>query len=1252
MPPRVTIKVGDAKIKALFDSGAGKSLLNSKIYPSLSRGIERFSSEVKIELYDINNRRLNTKGTITLRFHLEGETDQEPLIQEFIVVDDITEDCVLGLDALYGHKFMFDGRERTIYRIKEPDQFFDHEPVMIVARKIKIAPFTASVIESERGGGKLPLDVACYFVKAPELPEGLRLDPFVSEIQEEGLFRIIAVNETNKTITLPELQVLGRISLRPQVVRDHIASCTTERKQTDLSALEAALPNLPKEQTEPLKALLFEKANIFASNTSELGSTGLVKHTIDTQDKGPIRLRPYRTSPRQREAAEKIINELLENKIIQPSLSPWAAPIVLVKKKTGEDRLCIDYRKLNAITKKDSFPLPRIDDVLDLLQGQKFFSTLDLASGYWQIEMDEKSKEKTAFIVDNNLYEWNRLAFGLTNAPGTFQRLMNHILRKVIGKICLVYLDDIIVFSKTITEHIENLKIIFELLDQANLKLKLSKCKFLESLVHYLGHVISANGIAPDPAKIESIANFKKPKTVVELQSFLGLANYYRRFIKSFSTVAHPLIIQAKGKPNEKIVWGHSEEEAFEALRTCLITPPLLGYPDFRKEFVLFTDASNYGIGAVLSQIQEEKEVVIAYFSKHLNKAEIKYSTIEKEAFAVVEAIKRFRHYLQDDPFVIISDHRPLQWLQTFKDETGRLGRWAILLSNVKYTIRYRPGRIHENADFLSRIPIASVSTQLDDPVETGDTQILYDEQKTDQLCKDIIAYQSDGILWDENSRDIPVWAKEIDLFFVRNGILCRHGVPTSKKRRRIVQSQVVVPLSLRKRLMAEYHDAPFSGHLAFKRTLHRVRDKFYWPTMVSDIKEYCKGCRECAMQRRVTTKTFLNSLDLASAPNEVIGMDFLGPINPTSLEGNNYVLVMTDYFTKWVEVAALTDTTALTTCKVLMDKIVYRHGPPKIIITDQGTNFTAELFRELAKALGVNHRTTTAYHPQTNGHTERFNKTVVEMIRKYTDDTFANWEEMLNLVAFAYRNSVHSSTLETPYFLTHGRDPTMPLDRFLIPQEKLILAPNDYKYNTFQRLYDAFKLAKENLRQARNAQKEQYDKRAKEANFLVGDKVLLDVRKKVPGTSKKLNPRYKGPYRVLKTNDNSTVLIVACTGKQTHLVHVNRLKPLYETMVWKDEPCVDFFDLRTGTEHSDSAKLPPVSPKRSKTQKTKKKGPPVPPKPYKKKIPTAPPLPPTILVPPPPRPGQRGGTRAWTILNRLDAQKRTEIPQCTPPPV
>jgi hypothetical protein len=289
--------------------------------------------------------------------------------------------------------------------------------------------------------------------------------------------------------------------------------------------------------------------------------------------------------------------------------------------------------------------------------------------------------------------------------------------------------------------------------------------------VHYLGHVISSEGVAPDPAKIESIVNFLRPNIVVELQSFLGLASYYRRFIKDFSSIAHPLLEQTKGKPKPKdlIVWGGLEIVAFERLRTSLVTESVLAYPDFTKEFLIYTDASNYGAGAVLSEMHEGKDRPIAYASRHFNKAELNYSTIEKEAAAVVFGIQRFRHYLQDKPFVIISDHRPLQWLKTFKDEGGKLGRSSIMLANMDCTIRFRPGRVNENADFLSRIPVYSVRER-----EVSDNLVLVWEQRDDPLCSDIHYFLEHGELKDGNKYPVPSWMKEIGLFFLRNDVLCR----------------------------------------------------------------------------------------------------------------------------------------------------------------------------------------------------------------------------------------------------------------------------------------------------------------------------------------------------------------------------------------------------------------------------------------------------------------------------------------------
>lgn len=349
--------------------------------------------------------------------------------------------------------------------------------------------------------------------------------------------------------------------------------------------------------------------------------------------------------------------------------------MVIVRKKGGDSRLCIDYRKLNAVTKADSYPIPRIDDMLETFSGANWFTTLDLASGYWQIAMEEEDIEKTAFITPFGLYEFKVMPFGLAYAPGTFQRLMNWILHDYLGQFVAVYLDDIIIYSKrSLEEHLDHIKQVFETLRRANLKIKLKKCYFCLPNIHFLGHVVGRDGIKPDPDKIEKIRTFPEPLNVSQLRSALGLFSYYRRFIKDFSRIAAPL--NKLLRKDELYDWKDKQQKAFDALKQRLMTAPILVYPNFEKPFVLYTDASGTGIGAVLSQIGNEgKEHVVAYASRSMNKAEINYPITDQECLAIVWAIRYFQHYLELQPFMVVTDHSALKWLQTSKIPKGKRAR-------------------------------------------------------------------------------------------------------------------------------------------------------------------------------------------------------------------------------------------------------------------------------------------------------------------------------------------------------------------------------------------------------------------------------------------------------------------------------------------------------------------------------------------------------------------------------------------------
>jgi hypothetical protein len=470
---------------------------------------------------------------------------------------------------------------------------------------------------------------------------------------------------------------------------------------------------LKDQQKELITQLLKENQDIFATQFSELRQTNVVTHSINTSNHLPIKQRAYRASPKEQEHIKKEIESMEKEGIIRPSKSPWSSPVVLVVKKNGKLRFCVDYRKLNNHTKKDTYPLPRIDEMLDALGKAKWFTSLDLTSGYWQVQVKEEDKEKTAFITKFGLYEFNVMPFGLCNAPATFQRLMEKVLQPVLWKKAMVYIDDVNIYSETFEQHIEDLKEVFKLIKDANLRINPEKCHFGTNQMQFLGHVIGCDGIKPDPQKVDKLNNLIPPRNITELRAFLGLASYYRRFIENFSKKAAPLFKLLQ--KDVLFIWTDKHQQVFDWLKYRLTTAPILQYPDYNQPFLLFTDASYLGLGAVLSQVREGKEHVIAYASRTLSPAEKNYSTVELECLASVWAVKYFRHYIHGSRFTLITDHKALQWLlnNTTLNENKRITRWRLTLQEYQYDIKYRAGKRNQNADFFSRLPTT-------DPIDNG----------------------------------------------------------------------------------------------------------------------------------------------------------------------------------------------------------------------------------------------------------------------------------------------------------------------------------------------------------------------------------------------------------------------------------------------------------------------------------------------------------------------------------------------------
>ena len=877
-------------------------------------------------------------------------------------------------------------------------------------------------------------------------------------------------------------------------------------------------PGIPKEYLQPIRGLLYDNSNLFADKMSELGMATAVKHTINTGDTNPINLPLRRTPESLKLVVRSHIDEMEAHNIIRESTSPYAAPVVMVPKKGGELRFCIDYRLLNKATIKDRYPLPRIDDTIDALHGAKFFSTLDLFSGYWQIEIDEKDKFKTAFICEYGQYEFNRMPFGLTNAPGTFQRLMNKILKPVLYQSALVYLDDIIVFSKSINEHIRDLATVFKLLAANGLKLKLKKCEFFKETIDYLGHVVSPEGVAPNDKKIQSIIDYPEPRNTKELSSFLGLASYYRKFIRAFAEKAHPLT--ALTRKNVEWEWGDKQRDAFICIKHCLTSKPILRYPDFTRDFIIHTDASGYGIGAVLAQMQspprsadpvgsDDLEVVIAYSSKHLDDRQAKWSTTEKEAYAIIHAIEVFKPYLYGRKFTVYTDHKPLEWLMSKVEPAGRLARWALKIQEYDIVIGYRAGKVNQNADSLSRVPVPPVAVATLKTPENA----WRNEQLKDEFCMERIEFLEDS---SENEHPYFKISENGELIYKEN--------------------RLVVPKNKVKEILELNHDHMLAGHLGIAKTTARIQKRYYWPEWKQCVIEHINNCMICA-KRKATggSKAPLKPLQPAERVFERIAMDIVGPVHE-SRNGNKYILVLSDYASRFAITIPMPNQKAPTVAAHFVNDVITKYGAPENVLTDQGTNFLSILVKNICELFKIKQIRTTSYHPQTDGLVERFNRTLCDMLACYVNEEPENWDTFLPFVTLAFNTTEQATLKQTPFYLFYGREPTLP-NEYVVSRRYQMTENHNEMYR--QKWQFALEFARNNLLKAQVKQKEHYDNNSKEQTFEIGDFVLL----RSPPVTGKFNNRWIGPYCVINRISSLNYEIKIKNAKRSMIVHVNRLK-------------------------------------------------------------------------------------------------------------
>ena len=1000
-------------------------------------------------------------------------------VQQEMWIADITDDCILGTDFLdprgcvvdFKHGKLLVGSEEVpfVKSCSPPEPSCSRVRLM---EYVDVPPRSERVVMARVEGSLGPAKWGLLEPRtaSSQANDGVLIGRTLVDLEKEDVpLRLMNITDHPRRIKkgaeLAVCEPVCGVSISGDVDGSSCGSVKGARVQRKLpnhvrELYERSIVGLNDTEKEALYNLLCEFSNLFSQGSHDLGRTDLVKHHINTGTAAPVRQPPRRLPLVKREEAEKAIQEMKNDAIIEPSASPWSSPVVLVKKKDGSTRFCVDYRKLNNVTCKDSYPLPRIDDTLEALSGSVWFSTLDLKSGYWQVELGEEDKKKTAFSAGNGLWQFTVMPFGLCNAPATFERLMEQVLAGLPITVALVYLDDVLVPGLSFPNHVSNLRQVFQRLQRAKLNLSPKKCLLFQQEVHYLGHVVNREGISTDPEKIRAISSWPTPVNASEVKSFIGLCSYYRRYIQSFSDITQPLTQCSQEKPFN---WTPVADVAFRQLKQALTRTPVLGYPNPNGEFILDTDASHYGVGAVLSQLQDGHERVIAYFSRSLNRAEKQYCVTRKELLAMVKAIRHFHCYLYGRKFVLRTDHAALRWLLNFKCPEGQLARWLEQLQQYDLEVQHRPGSNHNNADALSRRPCLYEPCRHCDRLESREHlhEIHYGIGTTDASCKSVSVedHQDLGswtlaelqqaqkedkniqpvVEWLEKSDTRPSWEDvapqsvtvkaywaQWDSLKLYNGVLYRLVENAIGDK---VTKQLVVPESLRPSVLHYLHNLTTSGHLGVAKTTGRIKERFYWVNVHRDVQKWCKSCDMCASRRGPPKKIQapLAQYNVGS-PMERVAIDILGPL-PTSEEGNKYLLIAADYFTKWVEAYAIPNQEAVTVADVLVKEFVCRYGVPLFIHSDQGRNFESAVFGEMCRLLGISKTRTTPLHPQSDGMVERFNQTIENQLSKYVEDHQHDWDKYIPFLMMAYRTAVHESTGHSPAQLMLGRHLRLPID-------------------------------------------------------------------------------------------------------------------------------------------------------------------------------------------------------------------------------
>ncbi len=877
---------------------------------------------------------------------------------------------------------------------------------------------------------------------------------------------------------------------------------------------------------------------------------------IDTGSCDPIKQKAYPLSPELQKELGKQIQELLQAKLIRPSSSPWGSPVLFVKKKDGTYRMVIDYRKLNGVTKSDAYPLPTIQDNLDQIGSGRVFTTLDATQGFLQNPLHEDDIPKTAFTTRYGLFEYVVTPFGLKNSPSAFQRMMNEILSDLLDKCCVVYVDDILIYSSNMDEHFKHLELVSERLNANGIQVNVKKSKFAQESVVYCGFKVEGGRITVDPDKVKAVTNWPAPQTVSAVRSFLGFVGFYRRFIEGFARIAAPLTDLTKKDVGWR--WTDVEEKSFETLRDALVTKPVLYCPNEKLDYKIVVDAGPKAVGGILLQDFEDGEHPIAYEHHRLSDAEEKYSQYEKEFLGLLHCLRKWKHYYLGKKVVVLTDNQPLvSLLKTSKDPHHRIARWLEELQ------RYNPELIHiggkkNPADALSRVELKTASEYLAITDDLHEVNVIHSESLSIDIDPVvdwplIIADYLESGSWlevsdEELSRKLV--REERNFAFDDNGNFIRVKDGTKV---------AYLPSEKRELNMKRFHEG--LGHLKYGSIIGLIKRRYWWPDMDNDVKRHIRTCRECQLDATSETPDLpVTPIPSMGLPFERWGIDWIGPL-PTTLGGNRYVFTAIDYATRWVVAKAVPEANAVSFGSFLYHDLLLNYGSPFEVITDRQNVFLDQGIQSYMDLQNIRHIVTSPYHPQTNGMVERMHSMIKRSLTTLCDGNTNRWDEYLDKTIFSIRVRTHAVTQNSPFYLLYGVHPRLPGDTDPI-RENMIPMTDQERENL---LTETRARALEELGQARGAaylrstlqgerMAERTSARTEAHHFEIGDMVKM----KNHNRQNKLQFDWTGPYHVVDYGHKGTYWLMKPNGQRfANCINQSDLAPWLARVV----PNVSYFE-------------------------------------------------------------------------------------------